>query len=354
MSDRPEAQEDPPVPRASGALSRRAISRPAIPPADGPHETIDDDTLADDVPADETRARATPGYETRTDGTLAGPRPMESPPNQPAGADPVITRGAAMPAPRFYIQLARPHVTYAMIIANLAMFVLMIFVGWSRFGILNGYESIDVLVLLGAKVNQLIVAGQVWRLFTAMFLHVGILHLLFNVYAIYAIGPLVEGYYGHVRFAIIYLVGGLFGSLASFAFSPSISAGASGAVFAIAAAAAVYFFRYRENFGARGRAILQNMVIVLGANLLFGMAARGIDNWGHFGGMVGGLLLGWLLLPHYGVPTVTTLSNDPVPIPAKPETARLVVVTLGTLALLWFAQAAVASNYLCGSLLGCG
>lgn len=213
----------------------------------------------------------------------------------------------AQPAPAvarsFYIRLSPPAVTYSLIGINLAVFVATIVYGWVVYGTWNGSQNINVLVDMGAKVNEYIALGEWWRLLTAMFLHIGVLHLMFNLYALYAIGALVEGYFGHLRFAVIYLLGGLFGSLASYAFSSSISAGASGAIFAITGAAGVYFFRYRDNFGSRGRAVLQNIILVLVINLAFGLAGQGVDNWGHIGGLVGGAVLAWGLLPHYQLPT---------------------------------------------------
>lgn len=206
--------------------------------------------------------------------------------------------------PRFFIKLTPPHLTHALLIINLLVFVAMIVYGWIAYRTINGTEDLRVLVTFGAKVNELVALGQVWRLFTAMFLHIGVLHLLFNLYALNALGPLVEGYFGHIRFLIIYLLGGLFGSLASYAFSPSPSAGASGAIFALAGATTIYFLRYRENFGARGRAILQNMILVIVINLVFGLSAPGIDNWGHMGGLVGGSVLAAGLLPQYRAPNV--------------------------------------------------
>ena len=83
----------------------------------------------------------------------------------------------------------------------------------------------------------------------------------------------------------------MFGSLLSYAFSQSISVGASGAIFGIIGATTVYFFRYRNNFGAQGRAILQNMIVVIVINLIFGFSAGYIDNWGHIGGLLGGALV---------------------------------------------------------------
>lgn len=203
---------------------------------------------------------------------------------------------------QLFIRLAPPHVTYFLIGANIVMFVLTLIWGYTRYNTLDGSQNINVLVDMGAKVNEYIAVGEWWRLFSSMFLHIGVMHLLFNIYALYAIGTLVEAYYGHVRFAAIYLLGGLFGSLGSYAFSPSVSAGASGAIFAITGAAAVYFYRYRENLGARGRSVLQNMILVLVINFAFGLAGSGVDNWGHFGGLVGGVLVSIGLLPRYQAP----------------------------------------------------
>ena len=216
----------------------------------------------------------------------------------------------APPRPRFYIAVTPPYLTRSLLAANVIVFIGMILYGYLVYGTWNGTQDGRVLVDMGAKVNELISdQGEIWRLFTAMFLHIGVLHLLFNLYALQALGPLVEGYFGHSRFFAIYIIGGLFGSLASYAFSDAISAGASGAIFGLAGATTVYFLRYRENFGARGRAILQNMLFVIGLNLVFGFVAPGIDNWGHMGGLVGGALVTVGLLPQYRAPAVITPGN---------------------------------------------
>lgn len=213
---------------------------------------------------------------------------------------------------RFYLKVSPPWLTRILLGLNFLVFIGMIVYGYLVFGILDGTEDGRVLITFGAKLNIAIVQGQIWRLLTAMFLHIGVFHLLFNLYALNALGPLVEGYFGHVRFLAIYLIGGLFGSVASFAFSAAISAGASGAIFGLAGATTVYFLRYRDNFGARGRAILQNMLVVIGINLIFGLSVPGIDNWGHVGGLVGGALVAWGLLPRYQRPAVYRLEAQPV------------------------------------------
>jgi rhomboid protease GluP len=211
---------------------------------------------------------------------------------------------------RFVIRQTPPHVTHFMLAANVLVFVAMVVYGYMNYGTLDGSQDSRVLTAFGMKINELVAIGQVWRLFTAMFLHIGVIHLLFNLYALNALGPLVENYFGHVRFTAIYLIGGLFGSLASYAFSPVPSAGASGAIFALAGSITVYFLKYRENFGARGRAILNNMFLVIVINLVFGLAQPGIDNWGHMGGLVGGALVTAGVLPFYQHPTVVAYGTN--------------------------------------------
>lgn len=255
------------------------------------------------------------------------PRAYPSPPVQEPAAAPRYAT--------YYIKVVPPTLTRILLVANLLVFVAMIVYGYRTYGIWTGPEHIGVLVAFGAKVNELIAEGQIWRLFTAMFLHIGVLHLLVNLYALNALGPLVEGYYDHWRFAAIYLVAGLAGSLASFAFSPAISAGASGAIFGLAGAITVYFLRYRDNFGARGQAILQNMLVVIGINLIFGLTARGIDNWGHIGGLVGGALAAWGLLPRYLPPAL--LSAQPQPLQQAQRSSAELLWVLLLIALLWLA-----------------
>ncbi len=216
--------------------------------------------------------------------------------------------------PTFYVPMSKPMVSRMILGVLLAVFVVEVVYGivvynsWMTFNDAN----IDMLVDLGAKVNPYIADGQVWRLFTATLLHSGILHLLFNLYALFALGPMLEAYIGPKRFLIIYLLAGLFGSLLSYAFSQSISVGASGAIFGIIGATTVYFFRYRDNFGAQGRAILQNMIVVIVINLAFGASAGFIDNWGHIGGLLGGALVTVGLMPRYAPPAVVRYGAQPL------------------------------------------
>jgi rhomboid protease GluP len=169
---------------------------------------------------------------------------------------------------------------------------------------LGGSTQTEVLVRLGAKVTALIADGEYWRLFTAMFLHIGLMHLFFNGYALLAIGTELERLLGPGRFTAIYLLSGLLGNLASYAFSPHLAAGASGAIFGQIGALAAFFTLHRERLGAWGRARLANIAFLIAINLFFGFTQPGIDNLAHLGGLLAGLGLGWALAPRYQVDPV--------------------------------------------------
>jgi len=214
--------------------------------------------------------------------------------------------------PEFYISLTSPTVSRVMIGLNLLVFAATFVFGLVVFGTWTGPVDIRVLYLLGMKSNIDILNGEVWRLLTAMFLHIGPTHLISNLIGLFMLGPILEGHLGHWRFAAIYLIGGLFGSVASYAFSPALSAGASGAIFALLGATVLYFFRFRENFGQKGQEILRSMLVVLVLNLVMGGALANVDNWGHLGGLAGGLLVAAGLFPRYRLPEVIRLGRQPL------------------------------------------
>lgn len=164
---------------------------------------------------------------------------------------------------------------------------------------LDASTSSQVLVLFGAKFNPLIVKGEVWRLVMPIFLHVGLVHLAFNSYAIYAIAPQIERFFGSVRFLSIYLLSGAYGVFLSFLLNPGLSAGASGAIFGLIGTQAAFFYRYRDQFGSQGRRVFQNTLSVIFFNLVMTFTVPGIDIWGHMGGLVAGTIMGWYLMPRY-------------------------------------------------------
>jgi rhomboid protease GluP len=200
-----------------------------------------------------------------------------------------------------------PTVVYALMGVTIVIYLLQMLSQWFLGG--------DYLAALGMKVNELIVRGQVWRLFTPMFLHASILHIGFNMYALYILGPGMELYYGHSRFLGLYILAGFTGNVASFLFASSPSLGASTAIFGLLGAQGVFVYRNRQVFGAMAQRVLINIVIIAAINLLIGLSP-GIDNWGHVGGLIGGTLLAWFAGPLYRVeggyfaPTVVDEHDD--------------------------------------------
>jgi len=192
---------------------------------------------------------------------------------------------------RVRLPLHHPLWTYVLLAANLIVFLAMTALG--------GSENVNILVFFGAKYNPAIAAGEYWRLLTSCFVHVGIIHLLFNSYALYSFGSEVERRFGRARFLSLYLLSGIGGSTLSFLGSPRLAAGASGAIFGLVGAMIAYLATYREQFGGWGKRQLSSVLLVAGYNLIWGFIAPGIDNYAHVGGLLVGLLLGWAYCPRY-------------------------------------------------------
>lgn len=183
-----------------------------------------------------------------------------------------------------YTDTKPPYVTYTILVINIVAWILMSFTG-----VIMGWNQSTQLLYFGAKINQLIVQGEYWRLFTAMFLHVGLLHLFFNSYALYLYGPAVEKLFGKLKFSLVYVVSGLMGSLLSYLFSPNPAAGASGAIFGLMGS--LLYFR-KEKRSLFQRIFGPGLLMIIGINLIYGFIQPGIDNWGHIGGLLGGFLTG--------------------------------------------------------------
>lgn len=173
----------------------------------------------------------------------------------------------------------KPRFTYLFIVVQIIMFLLMEAAG--------GSTDSSVLIQFGAKANWLILEGEWWRLFTPIFLHIGILHLVMNTFALYYLGLTVERLFGNSRFLFIYLFAGFCGSLASLLFSPNISAGASGAIFGCFGALLYFGTAFPKLFF---RTMGTNILVVIAINLALGFSMSGIDNAGHIGGLIGGFL----------------------------------------------------------------
>nr|CAD1826218.1 unnamed protein product [Ananas comosus var. bracteatus] len=152
------------------------------------------------------------------------------------------------------------------------------------------------LLLWGAKVNSLIDKGQIWRLITSSLLHANVAHLMINCYSLNSIGPVVEQLSGPRRFLAVYFTSALASSVMSYRLSKLPAVGASGAIFGLVGSYAVFLLRHRKLLGD-GKQELQHIAHVITLNMVLGLLSRGIDNWGHMGGLLGGAALSWLIGP---------------------------------------------------------
>lgn len=154
----------------------------------------------------------------------------------------------------------------------------------------------DYFAYWGMKINDFILQGQVWRLLTPVLLHGSVLHIGFNMYFLSRIGPGMEKHYGSGRFLALYLATAFTGNVLSYLFTAANSLGASTAIFGLVTAYAMLIYRNRRYF-LNPRGALTNIAITIMVNLALGMSA-GIDNFGHLGGLLGGLAIGWFGGPH--------------------------------------------------------
>jgi rhomboid protease GluP len=175
-------------------------------------------------------------------------------------------------------------VTRTIIAINVSVVVAMFLTG--------GFTGTNLL-RWGAMVSPL-PRTEWWRMVTAMFVHIGLLHLLFNTWALMLFGPGLEERYGRARYLATYLVAGVLGSGFSLAFTQAppgrLSAGASGAVFGILGAWLAFFVRHRNVPSLRGQ--FRSVLFLIGINLFFGATGGNIDNWAHIGGLVAGFVIG--------------------------------------------------------------
>lgn len=161
----------------------------------------------------------------------------------------------------------------------------------------QGWSS-DLLILLGGKISPLIQIGQFWRLITPVLLHASLTHIAFNMYALFSLGPILEAYYGHWRFLMLYLLAGLGGNILSFLMSPGTvpSVGASTSLFGLITAWGIFIYLNRSILGPQARAMLNNVIVIVLVNLALGLTGS-IDNWGHLGGLITGLAFSWFAGP---------------------------------------------------------
>ena len=184
-------------------------------------------------------------------------------------------------------------ISYTLIAVSVVFFLLQNKSTW--------FFRADLLLYFGAKINPLILQGEVWRFLTPAFLHGSVLHLAFNMYALFSIGPTLERKYGKTSFLLLYAISAIFGNVLSFLFSPNVSLGSSTAIFGLIAAQGVYIYKNRHLLGSAARPLLMNVLFSIMVNLFLGFSSSNIDNLGHLGGLAGGSLYAWFAGPSYGI-----------------------------------------------------
>ena len=225
---------------------------------------------------------------------------------------PSSTAPSALPEKRPVYQ---PYVTYSLIGICVVMYLLQVSTGY--------FFNIDITSILD-KNNSLIVQGELWRLVTPIFLHGSILHIAFNMYALFYFGRMIERYYGRLRYLGLFLLSGFAGNVISFMFSPYQSLGSSTSIFGLLGAVGVLIYQNRQIFGPVARQALSQVVIIAVINLIIGLTpGSAIDNWGHIGGLVGGTLFAW-----FGGPVLQKMGNIP-PYPVVNTRTQREVVAAG-------------------------
>ena len=183
-------------------------------------------------------------------------------------------------------------VTRLIVAVNLVVFALMAFSSGTLFS-----PSGETLIEWGANFGPKTLGDEWWRVFTSMFIHVGIIHVGLNMWVLWDAGHLVERMVGNVGFLVLYVISGVFGSVASVYWNNNVlSAGASGAVFGVFGALMGFIMLRGDSIP---KAILgplrKSGFAFLGYNLIFGFAIDWIDNAAHIGGLVAGFVCGVLM-----------------------------------------------------------
>ena len=191
---------------------------------------------------------------------------------------------------RVAVPVVKPYATYAII-----GFTILIYLGQ----VLGQISNFDIVTAIGIKDDTLIRAGELWRLITPVFLHASILHIGFNMYALFIYGRGIESRYGHGRFLLLYFLAGYAGNVMSFLLTASPSLGASTAIFGLIVAEGIFLFQNRALLGKQINRALWNLLFIAGFNLMIGFTTPDVDNWGHIGGMLGGLLFAWFGGPRW-------------------------------------------------------
>ncbi len=226
---------------------------------------------------------ASSGQPASTSGTAA-PVPAWSPPN-------TLQRQAVRA--RFVLSQNPRFVTNILVAINVVVFLITAYLSKSISNIDEG-----VLITAGGQLNALVKHGEFWRIFTAMFLHSGIIHVGLNMLSLFFVGTAIEMFYGKWRYLVIYLASGIAGGIATLLLYPSntLAVGASGAIFGVFGALGAFYIVNRQSLGAYGQGAIFNWLFWLVLNLVWSFSIPNIAIYDHLGGLAAGLILGLLLV----------------------------------------------------------
>lgn len=195
----------------------------------------------------------------------------------------------------------RVSVTWWLIASNIILFVVAFAYGFrltDGFGFsAQYYQPVQMVFYTGMKVNPEIAAGEWWRLPSSMWVHLDLLHIAFNVYGLYVLGPILEKFYGARRFFVLYLATGIVAAICSYLFNAVDSGGASGAIYGLVGALGVFGFKHRAILPERvTRAFTVGMLPWVALSIGIGFFdALPFDNAAHLGGLFSGGLFALLL-----------------------------------------------------------
>ena len=212
--------------------------------------------------------------------------------------EPLPPTPGPVPAPqavRVSLPQIAPYVTYAIIGVTVVVYLLQLAT--------QALLQYDIPALVFMKSNELIRSGQVWRFLTPALVHSSssIAHIGFNMYALFSFGTSLERHFGHGRFLLLYVLGAFTGNVASFIMTDANSLGASTAIFGLLAAEGVFLYQNRRMFAGQFRSAIGNIIFIAAINLFLIGSMPGIDNWGHIGGLLGGLAFAWFAGPVWDV-----------------------------------------------------
>ncbi len=225
---------------------------------------------------------------------------------------------------------AKPVVAIAILAINALLFIAMV-----ASGVPLMEPGADAIFKWGGNYGPATVAGEPWRLLTSIFIHIGVIHILFNSYALYIVSVTLEPMLGKLRFLAAYLCTGVLASMASVwwhADEPLVSAGASGAIFGLFGVILALLSTKLIPKEAR-TSLFQGIGVFVLYNLLYGLKSKGVDNAAHIGGLLAGLAIGYLY--YFQLKKETSEEAPPEDGQRKVSPAIAIGLLLLTASLVW-------------------